>query len=534
MKIATVFSLAVATTHAFHSTMPSVAGRHASQVASTPSFLQSSNTRSHGILSRLLDTKLLSTASTNTAPSSAGAGQTTTKPKPKKQKNRNWVRQQVNNDKNNPQPKEAKKVQGMPKQQKQKKSAVKGSKGNTAVKGGQQPKASNNNKKVSKNNKKQGSPKQNKDNNNQTSGGNQKKGNTNKKQNKKQHKNPQAKANKVKGSPQKNNGNKQQKNNGSNKQANKSPKARKNFPKGKKKSSPKTIMPDSTASIMTGLASALTLDLDEIRKQEKEEPTPAKAAAKPTNTNEKKGIPLTELSPGDLITGKVMRLLPFGALVQTPYDIAGEPYGCAMLHISRITDDSDDNSASRPKNITQILKIGQEVKNARVVNINRDKGTVGISLRRKTKRVALQTIQVGSEVEGKVVRYKPYGVFVDIGTKRDALLHISRMSLYKVNDITDYAKLGQIIKARVIKADLDGSNKSIAISLLSPENDRFVDRRDRDRQRDALCEQLVLGPPTAAADLQKAKQQLLDIDYEIRQELEAWRQNEPGGRTGEV
>merc|ERR1712228_627009 len=99
------------------------------------------------------------------------------------------------------------------------------------------------------------------------------------------------------------------------------------------------------------------------------------------------------------------------------------------------------------------------------VSIDRKEGTVEISLRDNFSQIGLQKINVGAKVEGKVVRVKPYGVFVDIGAKRDALLHISRMALYRVSNISDHAKIGQKIKARVLRADPKGT-KSIAISML--------------------------------------------------------------------
>jgi len=317
----------------------------------------------------------------------------------------------------------------------------------------------------------------------------------------------------------------------------------KNQTKGKRFQTGRNKNSNTKKPKSSGLISAINIDLNSIRKKRadkkknsvtnKVRPESRNAEAEFATEFKKRGISLTELHPGDVVSGKVVRLLPFGALVQTPYDIPGEPYGCAMLHISRITSDNDDGSSSRPKNITSVLKLGQNIQDARVVSINQEKGTVGISLRQQVKRVALRTIRVGDEVEGKVVRMKAYGVFVDIGTKRDALLHISRMSLYKVNNLNDYAKVGQRIKARVIRADPDDT-KNIAISLLSPENDRFVDRRERDKQRNLICEQLVLNPPRDAAELEETKRQLLEIDHQIRQEMEEFQKRETGARMMEV
>lgn len=297
--------------------------------------------------------------------------------------------------------------------------------------------------------------------------------------------------------------------------------------KASKKRIGSTANPTASSSsdqTSTELVNALCLDLskelnrnDSGKKRNKtgNKPQPKSGPSSQTVSVDNKGKkkdqsirPLTELSLGSTVSGKVVRLLPFGALVQTPYDIPGDPKGCAMLHISRIADQPI-------KDISKVLRVGQEIHNARVVSLNRDRGTVGISLRKKRKRVSLKTMKVGDEVEGQVVRVKNYGVFVDVGTKRDALLHISRMSLHRVNNISDYAKIGQTLKARVIRANTD--TKDIAISLLSPENDQFLDRRERDRERMALWSKVV--DPKEGDDVEEAKKQLLQLDHEMREEF---------------
>jgi len=285
--------------------------------------------------------------------------------------------------------------------------------------------------------------------------------------------------------------------------------------KGSKASPTASSYSDKTsAELVSALRLDLSKELGENHSNNDENKTSSKVQRKRGTSSQtmskpkKTGIiPLTELSIGATVSGKVVRILPFGALVQTPYDIRGEPYGCAMLHISRIADQTI-------KDISKVLHVGQDIHNARVVSLNRDRGTVGISLREKSKRVSLKTMKAGDEVEGTVVRMKNYGVFVDIGTKRDALLHISRMSLHRVNNISDYAKIGQTLKARVIRVNAD--TKDIAISLLSPENDQFIDRRERERERTALWNKVV--DPKEFDDVEEAKKQLLQLDHEIREE----------------
>lgn len=226
------------------------------------------------------------------------------------------------------------------------------------------------------------------------------------------------------------------------------------------------------------------------------------------NTSKSDLLSWTELSPGASISGKVLKVLPYGALVQTQYDIPGRTHGCAMLHISQISNEKIDD-------ISKFVKVGDQIDNARVLSLNREEGKVAISLREKTQRaIPLETLRIGDEVEGKVVRMKQYGVFVDIGCRRNALLHISRISLYKIANLTDYANVGDTIKVRVIR--LDAEQKNIAVSMLTPENDKYIDRRDLQRERVQLWQRIVDSEDNSAVD---AKRQLLELDKVIWDEF---------------
>lgn len=202
-----------------------------------------------------------------------------------------------------------------------------------------------------------------------------------------------------------------------------------------------------------------------------------------------------DLEPGTLVSGKVVKRLPYGVLVQIPYDIPGKTQGCVLMH-------DHQKGAMSAK-----LHVGDMVENARVININRDRSAVNISLLAPSRRSTPQaSLQVGDEIQGKVVRLQPYGAFLDIGHKRNALLHISRMSMYKVNDIADHVKVGQVLKVRILKIE----GKDIAVSLLSPESDAFVDRRQLQNKRIQLWRQLVNSDNEQ--DEAHTKQQLLEVD----------------------
>lgn len=69
-------------------------------------------------------------------------------------------------------------------------------------------------------------------------------------------------------------------------------------------------------------------------------------------------------------------------------------------------------------------------------------------------RKDINDLKVGDEVEGRVKSVVPFGVFMDIGASKDALLHRSQMSAEFVPEAPENYKRGDIIKCRIREIDL--------------------------------------------------------------------------------
>jgi uncharacterized protein len=66
-------------------------------------------------------------------------------------------------------------------------------------------------------------------------------------------------------------------------------------------------------------------------------------------------------------------------------------------------------------------------------------------------------------LEGVVTNVTKFGAFVDVGVHQDGLVHISELSNRYVKDPTEVVKAGQIVKVRVLSADV--KTKRIALSM---------------------------------------------------------------------
>ncbi|KAL7537526.1 hypothetical protein ACHAXR_007886 [Thalassiosira sp. AJA248-18] len=172
---------------------------------------------------------------------------------------------------------------------------------------------------------------------------------------------------------------------------------------------------------------------------------------------------------GSKVSGTVLDVCDFGAFVNIGYATRGSRAGTALLHISQIQD-------KRISNIREVIKVGDSIEGARVISVDLKKGEAGLSLRaRCPKRSPVTKMKVGDELEGKVDSVLPYGVFVDVGTKTNALLHISRITGGAVENVRHHLNEGDPVSVHVI--DIDPEKKTIAVSMLDKKADQYLDRR---------------------------------------------------------
>jgi ribosomal protein S1 len=189
--------------------------------------------------------------------------------------------------------------------------------------------------------------------------------------------------------------------------------------------------------------------------------------------------PLTDLKLGSTVEGWVAAFTDFGVFVKIPYDLKnkGGQAGYALLHKSQISDEE-----ITPSGLKKMFRIGQVLKNLRVITINYAKGEVGLSTRKqREKRKDLSHFTVGKEYTGKVVNVMAYGAFVDIGAKANVLLHISRVSPKKIENIRHYLNEGDAVQVRIIGKD--EKKQTMAASMLEYDADLYLDRRSAQLNR---------------------------------------------------
>ena len=92
-------------------------------------------------------------------------------------------------------------------------------------------------------------------------------------------------------------------------------------------------------------------------------------------------------------------------------------------------------------------------------------------------------LKVGQIVEGKITGIKNYGAFVDIGEGKSGMVFISEIAHTYVNDINDFLKLGDSVKAMITAISEDGKISLSIKKTIEPEKKPNTKKGDGRRER---------------------------------------------------
>jgi small subunit ribosomal protein S1 len=167
---------------------------------------------------------------------------------------------------------------------------------------------------------------------------------------------------------------------------------------------------------------------------------------------EKREKTWAELEEGQVRTGVVRNLKPFGAFV----DIGGID-GLVGLR---------DLAWGNVKDPSEVVKMGQEVE-VKVLKIDRDTQKISLSLK-ALKESPWDTIEdrlgVGQYVTGRVTRLMDsLGAFVELEPGVEGLIHITELGPRKVFRVKDVVQEGQEVSVRILKLDTDAERISLSL-----------------------------------------------------------------------
>ncbi len=167
---------------------------------------------------------------------------------------------------------------------------------------------------------------------------------------------------------------------------------------------------------------------------------------------------LTELQPGDILSGRVNQLTNFGAFI----DLGGAD---GLAHISEL-------SWQRVNHPREVLSPGQEVK-VMVVEIDAERERIGLSIRRLQTNPwesIDQRYALGQMVSGPVTNVAPFGAFVQIEEAVEGLIHASELDSDPQTQPRDMLQPGQVITAKIISLDKQRQRMGLSLKRMSADS----------------------------------------------------------------
>lgn len=109
------------------------------------------------------------------------------------------------------------------------------------------------------------------------------------------------------------------------------------------------------------------------------------------------------------------------------------------------------------------------------------------------------SVDIGTIVEGKVVKITNYGAFVELGDGKSGLVHISEIADVYVKDVRDYLKEQETVRVKVLGLNDRGKLDLSVKQALSPE-----ERISRAREKKTFEEKLKMF-------MKESEERLLDL-----------------------
>ena len=186
---------------------------------------------------------------------------------------------------------------------------------------------------------------------------------------------------------------------------------------------------------------------------------------------------------GQVVPGKVVKVAEFGLFVEVGEGLVG------LVHNTELSWDRNVKAAD-------VAKEGDEV-TVLVKKIDRENKRVALSIKATLEdpwKVEAGQFHIGDIVEAEVVRFLPFGAIVKLSDKVEGLVHISEIAQERIAKPDDALELGQIVKAEVIKMDLDSKKIGLSISKVKRDAEKaeyrsYIGKKNASLTQD-LSEQL--------------------------------------------
>jgi len=164
---------------------------------------------------------------------------------------------------------------------------------------------------------------------------------------------------------------------------------------------------------------------------------------------------------GDVVTGKVSRILEFGAFIVID-DIE------CLLHIK-------DIDWGRTEKVTDVLSQGQEI-TSKILNISRKDRKVSLGMKQLVEHpfdIFAKDLKKDDIIPVEITRILLDGVHVLVNGNIDCFIPIARVSTEKLRTPAQVVKVGETKDAKILNIDMKGKNINLTFVLESKEDNEF-------------------------------------------------------------
>lgn len=161
-------------------------------------------------------------------------------------------------------------------------------------------------------------------------------------------------------------------------------------------------------------------------------------------------------APGTIIEGEVKSVTDFGVFIGIEEGIDG------LVHIS------DFSWTKRINHPSEMFTKGQKVRAVVLgVDIENERFSLGIKQLEADPWSNIENkYSVGTQHDVKVVKSADFGVFVELESDIEGLIHISELTTDRITHPDEFVKVGETVKAEVISIDKDARKIGLSSKLV--------------------------------------------------------------------
>jgi len=217
---------------------------------------------------------------------------------------------------------------------------------------------------------------------------------------------------------------------------------------------------------------------------------------------------------GCIVKGSVRNVTDFGIFIGLDEGIDG------LVHVS------DISWKQRQCKPSEVANKGDEIE-VKVLNIDVDQERLSLGIKQLTDdpwKDLDEKSPLGSDITGTVVNLTDFGIFVEVSDGVEGLVHISEIdSTIPKNKVHDMYPVGSVVKANVIKIDLEERRLGLSISeiISTPEPAPVVPEAETEAVADEVSEEATTAEAPVETAEAEAPVETAEVSEEPSEEVTA-------------